>query len=42
MNPDKPRIVNVQFVNELKMNRGYAEFDTEESAREWRREFSGE
>ncbi|KAF7980122.1 hypothetical protein HWV62_39545 [Athelia sp. TMB] len=36
----KPRVVNVKFADETNMNCGYAEFDTEESAREWRKEMS--
>lgn len=41
MDPAKPRIVNVQFTHDVEMNRGWAEFDTEESALDWRKELSG-
>lgn len=40
MDPKHPRIVQIEFQNTPAMS-GYAEFDTEESAHDWRRELAG-
>lgn len=41
MDPAHPRIIVLKFANEMHLSGGHAEFDTEESAREWRKEISG-
>lgn len=41
MDPAKPRMVKIQFTHDVKIGRGWAEFDTEESALDWRKELSG-
>jgi hypothetical protein len=40
VDPKHPRNVLIEFRNALEMN-GYAEFDTEESAHDWRNELGG-
>lgn len=41
LDPQKPRIIKLTVESSLKRVNEYAEFDTEESAREWRRETIG-
>lgn len=41
LDPQKPRIIKLTVESSLKHVNEYAEFDTEESARDWRREIIG-
>jgi hypothetical protein len=41
LDPQKPRIIKLTVESSLKRVNEYAEFDTEESAREWRKEIIG-
>jgi hypothetical protein len=41
LDPQRPRIIKLAVESSVKLATEYAEFDTEESAREWRKEIIG-